>query len=176
MTSLSWLLMWFEGCSGLRINLEKSELIPMGKVDNIDDLTLELGWKVNDLPCRYLGWVEVKEDSEGFSLGWWSSYAKTPPSKVEDSLFREKEWGEGGGLGVRKLGWRMFRTPKKKGGGWTPRFSKPFNDWEMESVKRFLMKLHAKRVHSDVEDKVIWTSLEEGELFDQISLFCFGAR
>lgn len=47
--------MWFEGCSGLRINLEKSELIPMGKVDNIDDLTLELGWKVNGLPCRYLG-------------------------------------------------------------------------------------------------------------------------
>ena len=63
---------------------------------------------------------------------------------------------------LRKLGWRMFRTPKKKGGGWTPRFSKPVNDWEMESVKRFLMKLHAKRVHSDVEDKVIWTASRKG--------------
>ena len=32
LTYLSWLLMWFEACSGLRINLEKSELIPMGRV------------------------------------------------------------------------------------------------------------------------------------------------
>ncbi|RVW90281.1 hypothetical protein CK203_036761 [Vitis vinifera] len=28
MTYLSWLLIWFEACSGLRINLEKSEMIP----------------------------------------------------------------------------------------------------------------------------------------------------
>ena len=31
--------MWFEACSGLRINLEKSELIPVGKVPHIEDLT-----------------------------------------------------------------------------------------------------------------------------------------
>ncbi|RVW34312.1 hypothetical protein CK203_097811, partial [Vitis vinifera] len=53
-------------------------------------------------------------------------------------------------------------NPEEERGGWTPRFSKPFNDWEMESVKRFLMKLHAKRVHSDVEDKVIWTASRKG--------------
>ena len=29
---LSWVFMWFEACSGLKINLEKSELIPIGEV------------------------------------------------------------------------------------------------------------------------------------------------
>ena len=36
MTYLSWLLMWFEACLGLRINLEKSEMIPVGRVHNIE--------------------------------------------------------------------------------------------------------------------------------------------
>ena len=43
LTYLSWLLMWFEVVSGLRINLEKSELIPVGRVENIDDLDLDFG-------------------------------------------------------------------------------------------------------------------------------------
>ena len=43
LTYLSWLLMWFEVVSGLRINLEKSELILVGRVENIDDLTLDFG-------------------------------------------------------------------------------------------------------------------------------------
>ena len=55
MTYVSWLLMWFEACSGLRINLEKSELIPVGRVHDIEDLALELGCKVGGLPSCYLG-------------------------------------------------------------------------------------------------------------------------
>ena len=55
MTYLSWLLMWFEACLGLKINLEKSELIPVGRVHDIEDLTLELGCKVGGLPSWYLG-------------------------------------------------------------------------------------------------------------------------
>ena len=55
MAYLSWLLMRFEACSDLRINLEKSELIPMGRVHNIEDLTLKLGCKVDGFPSRYLG-------------------------------------------------------------------------------------------------------------------------
>ena len=38
LTYLNWLLMWFEAVSGLRIYLEKSELIPIGRVENMDDL------------------------------------------------------------------------------------------------------------------------------------------
>ncbi|KAL6323746.1 hypothetical protein AAG906_002214 [Vitis piasezkii] len=51
----TWLLMWFEACSGLRINLEKSEMIPVGRVHNIEGLALELGCKVVGLPSCYLG-------------------------------------------------------------------------------------------------------------------------
>ena len=32
MTYLYWLLMWFEALLGLKINLEKSELIDVGRV------------------------------------------------------------------------------------------------------------------------------------------------
>ena len=55
MTYLSWLLMWFEACSGLKINLKKNELIPMGRVHDIEDLALKLGCKVGGLPSCYLG-------------------------------------------------------------------------------------------------------------------------
>ena len=46
--------MWFEACSGLRVNLEKNELILMGRVHDIEDLALELGCKVGGLPSCYL--------------------------------------------------------------------------------------------------------------------------
>ena len=39
----------------LRINLEKSKLIPVGRVENIDDLPMEFGSRVGNLPSTYLG-------------------------------------------------------------------------------------------------------------------------
>ena len=39
----------------LRINLDKSELIPLGCVDNVKDLVVKLGCKVGSLPSSYLG-------------------------------------------------------------------------------------------------------------------------
>ena len=45
--------MWFEVV--LRINLEKSKLIPVGRVENIDDLPMEFGSRVGNLPSTYLG-------------------------------------------------------------------------------------------------------------------------
>ena len=47
--------MWFEALSGLKINLEKSELIPVGRVSNVDYLADELGCKVGSLPTTYPG-------------------------------------------------------------------------------------------------------------------------
>ena len=55
MDCLSWLLMWFEVISGLRINLDKSEILPVGKVENLEALALEFGCKVGRLPTSYLG-------------------------------------------------------------------------------------------------------------------------
>ena len=55
MTYLCWLLMWFEALSGLKANLEKSELIPIGRVENVEELADEFGYKVGNLPSTYLG-------------------------------------------------------------------------------------------------------------------------
>ena len=52
---LGWTLMWFEVFSRLRINLSKSEIIPMGRVSNVETLTAELGCGVGSLPTTYLG-------------------------------------------------------------------------------------------------------------------------
>ena len=52
---LSWILMWFEAMSGLRINLDKSELISVGGVENAEALVVDLGCKVGSLLSTYLG-------------------------------------------------------------------------------------------------------------------------
>ena len=52
---LSWILMWFEAMSGLRINLDISELIPVGGVENAQALAANLGCKIGSLPSTYLG-------------------------------------------------------------------------------------------------------------------------
>lgn len=46
---LYWLLIWFEVVSVLKINLDKSELILVVKVGNVEDLTVELGCQVGNL-------------------------------------------------------------------------------------------------------------------------------
>ena len=46
-----------------------------------------------------------------------------------------------------------------KRGGWAPCFSRSFNDWEAERVKRFLLKIQTKRAYRDEEDRMIWMAL-----------------
>ena len=52
---LCWLLTWFEACSGLKVNSEKSKLIPIGSVNQIAELVSVLRCKVDTLPSTYLG-------------------------------------------------------------------------------------------------------------------------
>ena len=52
---LSWILMWFEAMLGLKINLTKSEIIPIGPVNNLVELASELGCNIGSLPTSYLG-------------------------------------------------------------------------------------------------------------------------
>ena len=55
LTNLSWILFWFEAASGLRINLAKSEIILIGEVEEVDEMAVELGCRVGQLPAVYLG-------------------------------------------------------------------------------------------------------------------------
>ena len=45
---------------------------------------------------------------------------------------------------------------------WALRFSRRLNDWEVFDVERLLLRLQGRRVHSDVEDQVIWTKAKDG--------------
>ena len=42
--------MWFEALSGLKVNLEKSELILVDRVENVEELADEFGYKVGIFP------------------------------------------------------------------------------------------------------------------------------
>jgi hypothetical protein len=49
------LLVCFEAVSGLKVNLTKSSLIPVGSLDDVDQLAGSLGCGIADLPLKYLG-------------------------------------------------------------------------------------------------------------------------
>ena len=51
---LSRTLIWFEAMSGLRINLNKGDIIPVGPIANVEELATELGCGVSSLPTFYL--------------------------------------------------------------------------------------------------------------------------
>ena len=45
----------FQAFTGLKINVGKSEIVPVGEVGNIDDLASILNCRVGSLPMKYLG-------------------------------------------------------------------------------------------------------------------------
>ena len=45
-------------------------------------------------------------------------------------------------------------------GYWTPSFSRNLNNWEIDIVEYFLLRLQDKTVNKKVEDKMIWLDKE----------------
>ena len=68
MTYLSWILASFEAFSRLRINLEKSSLLPVGRVERVEGLACELGCSIGSLPTKYLG---LPLGAKHMSIGVW---------------------------------------------------------------------------------------------------------
>jgi len=76
------IFLWFEAASGLRINLGKSEVVPIGAVEDVDRLAHLLGCRVASFPLTYLGlplgasyksvsiWNGVIEKMERRLAGW----------------------------------------------------------------------------------------------------------
>jgi hypothetical protein len=52
---LRCIFLCFEAASGLRINLRKSEIVPIGEVEDVEGLAQLLGCRVGSLPMTYLG-------------------------------------------------------------------------------------------------------------------------
>jgi hypothetical protein len=49
------IFLYFEAASGLRINLRKSEIVPIGEIEDVEGLAQILGCWVPSLPMTYLG-------------------------------------------------------------------------------------------------------------------------
>jgi exonuclease III len=83
---LGCVLTWFEAISGLKINLGKSEMVPVGEVPNMEELVCILGCKQGLLPIKYLGlplgakfkettiWNPILEKMERRLAGWKRLY------------------------------------------------------------------------------------------------------
>ncbi|RVW67639.1 putative ribonuclease H protein [Vitis vinifera] len=52
---LGWTFMWFEAILGLKVNLNKTEAIPVGEGIPMESLAAVLGCKIGSLPTSYLG-------------------------------------------------------------------------------------------------------------------------
>jgi hypothetical protein len=83
---LRCIFLCFEAISGLRINLEKSKVVPISAVEDVDRLAHLLGCQVASLPLTYLGlplgasyksvsiWNGVVEKMERRLAGWKRIY------------------------------------------------------------------------------------------------------
>ncbi|GMP50653.1 hypothetical protein CsSME_00017186 [Camellia sinensis var. sinensis] len=141
---LRCVLLCFETVSGLRVNLSKSELIPVGEVDRVPMLAAILGCKVSALPVSYLGlplgatfksqgvWNGVVERVQRRLAGWKKQYLSkggrfTLIQSVLSSiptyfmsvqkLQRDFLWRSGGEVFRYYLvGWARICSPKDAGG------------------------------------------------------------
>ena len=51
------------------------------------------------------------------------------------------------------------------GGSWSPHFTRPFNDLEVDEVESLLLCLCGKRVNMEKEDRVQWTTMKSCKFY-----------
>ena len=103
----------------MKINLHKSEIIPLGRVDNVEELATELGCGVGSLPTKYLGlplgaphkasgvWDSIEERfrnrmSSWYGTGLWKDIRKEWLTFSQNSI---SSLGNGRRLGFWKDPW-----------------------------------------------------------------------
>ena len=86
MLSIRLALSCFQALTGLKVNAGKSEVVPLGEVNNLDALVNILSCRVGSLPMKYLGmplgtsfktasiWNPILEKMEKKLLGWKRVY------------------------------------------------------------------------------------------------------
>ncbi|RVW74224.1 hypothetical protein CK203_055972 [Vitis vinifera] len=172
---------FLSAASGLKINLGKSEIIPVGEVEDIEELAVEIGCRVGSLPSQYLGLplgapnkasrcgMEWKKEA---LLGKWIWRFACERENLEAGVWKEimKEtdwcWDNIEFMRCPKLSRTSFWLLKEcygggdvgsdsDQGGWNLRFLRNFNDWEVGMVGDLLLKLRGLRPSLE-EDSVSW--------------------
>ena len=100
---LSWILLWFEAASGLKINLEKSMVIPVGEVEGVLDMAAEIGCKVGQLPTVYLG-LPLGAPNKASSV--WDGVEEKMRRKL--ALWKRQFLSNGGELLSLRARWPAF--------------------------------------------------------------------
>ena len=74
-------------------------------------------------------------------------------------------------LTASKEAWlvKLWNSSKEEG-VWSPRFSRPFNDWEVEEAKRLLVTIQGRRLNPNLEDRVLWKETKD-RIFSIKSLY-----
>ncbi|RVW49313.1 Peptidyl-prolyl cis-trans isomerase FKBP20-1 [Vitis vinifera] len=157
LTSLNWILAWFKATSGLKINLAKSEVILVGEVEDINELTVELGCRVGALPTVYLGLplganhkatIMWDGEKEGLGIRKIDLLNKALLGKWIWRFAFEKEilWNKVIGVkyGYEGFGWRTNETRGTFGVGVWKEILKESN-WCWDNIEFKLFALAAQR-------------------------------
>ncbi|RVW40781.1 Transposon TX1 uncharacterized 149 kDa protein [Vitis vinifera] len=185
---------------GLKINLKKSEIIPVGGVEDVDRAAAVFGCKVGNFPTTYLGLPlgaphnSCRVWDGGVLVGRCGGEKKDPLGRVfgGKSLLINLERGKGvrplerctrfwwdywvGESKLKELFPLLFRIASHNsalvanlwgrqgdgGGGWEVHFRRPFHDWELGEVSRFLIHISAIKVQEG-EDSLIWKIERKGK-------------
>ncbi|RVW47660.1 putative mitochondrial protein [Vitis vinifera] len=164
-------LAWFEATSGLRINLAKSVLIPIGEVDELEELAVELGCRLGLYPLFIWGCpleLTIKPLQLGMGPKEEGNLGIRKIDLLNKGLVGTKEvcgsFGSGsvegdheGGLigGQRNATVSEVWDSRLGQGGWNLRFARDFNDWELDQIRDMLNLLRDFRT-SPEEDSVSW--------------------
>ncbi|RVW55325.1 hypothetical protein CK203_089067 [Vitis vinifera] len=145
------------GERGLKINMQKSEIIPVGGTEDMERAVAIFGCKVGKLPTSYLGLplrtshksCGVRDESENrIRKSSKGVFAGRYGGKKEDPLGLQP---------TNMLQWQTFRGGRDGGGCWEVHFRRSFQDWELEEVTRFLEKVQ------EGEDSLVWKNDERGK-------------
>ena len=124
-------LTWFEAIFGLKINLGKSEMVPVGEVPNMEELACILGCKQASLPMKYLGlplgakfkettiWNPILEKMERRLAGWKRLYLSKGAAVAYrlEKLQRDFLWsGLGEEFKYHLVSWSKICDPICSGG------------------------------------------------------------
>ena len=52
---LSWVFLWFEVISSLKVKKDKSEVVPVGRIESLEDVVSVTGCRIGKFPTSYLG-------------------------------------------------------------------------------------------------------------------------